>query len=346
MRSIPLIAATTVILAAAWACGGDDSGTGPNTDPIANFTGGPCTVAVACSFADLSSDPDGDNTITTRHWDFGDGSTVDNPGATPSHTYATAGTPTVTLTVTDNGGKSNTKTLAVTVSGGTPINTPPTASFTGGPCTVNVDCQFTDTSTDVDGDALTWSWNFGDGTPVVTIQSPTHRFAVAGNYTVSLTVTDDQGAASTPFTQQVTVAGASTQACTTVANSVICELGITTASHVTATLTGSECELGGNNLTVMQPYGQAVFFNMCALLPGATKTLLDANGAPVTITGPVRFRFQQGTASLGSPTPGAPAAHIEGTFPNWTISIDDGGNPTGPDEPDFTDVVFTVTAGQ
>ncbi len=80
MRSIPLIAATTVILAAAWACGGDDSGTGPNTDPIANFTGGPCTVAVACSFADLSSDPDGDNTITTRHWDFGDGTTVDNPG--------------------------------------------------------------------------------------------------------------------------------------------------------------------------------------------------------------------------------------------------------------------------
>ncbi len=156
----------------------------------------------------------------------------------------------MTLTVTDNGGKSNTKTLAVTVSGGTPTNTPPTASFTGGPCTVNVDCQFTDTSTDLDGDALTWSWNFGDGTAVVTTQSPTHRFAVAGNYTVSLTVTDDQGAASTPFTQQVTVAAASTQACTTVGSSVICELGITTASHVTATLTGSECELAGNNLTV------------------------------------------------------------------------------------------------
>ena len=85
-----------------------------------------CTVA--CSFADLSSDPDGDNTITTRHWDFGDGTTVDNPGATPSHTYATAGTPTVTLTVTDNGGKSNTKSLPVTVSGGT-TNTPPVASF-------------------------------------------------------------------------------------------------------------------------------------------------------------------------------------------------------------------------
>src|SRR6185312_12338580 len=72
MRSIPLMAATTVILAAAWACGGDDGGTGPDADPVANFTGGPCTVAVPCSFADVSTDPDGENTITTRHWDFGD----------------------------------------------------------------------------------------------------------------------------------------------------------------------------------------------------------------------------------------------------------------------------------
>ena len=130
MRSIPLMAATTVILAAAWACGGDGGGTGPDNDPVANFTGGPCTVAVPCSFADISTDPDGDNTITTRHWDFGDGTTVDNPGATPSHTYATAGSPTVTLTVTDNAGKSNTKSIQVTVSGGT-TNTPPVAGFSG-----------------------------------------------------------------------------------------------------------------------------------------------------------------------------------------------------------------------
>src|SRR6476469_2588425 len=136
MRSIPLMAATTVILAAAWACGGDGGGTGP----------------------------DSDNTITTRHGDFVDGSTVDNPGLTPSHTYATAGSPTVTLTVTDNGGKSNTKSIQVTVSG-TTTNTPPVASFVvPSTCQVNAACSFTDGSTDSDGTIASWSWNFGDGT--------------------------------------------------------------------------------------------------------------------------------------------------------------------------------------
>jgi PKD repeat protein len=348
MRSIPLMAATTVILAAAWACGGDGGGVEPNNDPVANFTGGPCTVGVACGFADLSTDPDGDNTITTRTWNWGDGSLPEsNLGPTPTHTFQTAGTPTVTLTVTDNGGKSNTKSLPITVSGGTPTNNPPTAGFTGGPCVVNVDCQFSDTSTDTDGTITGWSWNFGDGTPVVTGQaSLAHRFAAAGTYQVMLTVTDN-GGATAQITQSITVSAASASDCSVSGSVLTCEVSVTTASHVTVALTGSDCELGGNNLSVMQPYGQAVFFNICSLVPGApgtTKTLVDATGAPVLITGSLRFRFQQGTASAGSPTPGAPAGHIEGTFPNWTISIDDGGNPSGPGEPDFTDVIFTVTA--
>ena len=48
-----------------------------------------------------SQDPDG--SIASYVWDFGDG-TPDGSGATPSHTYAAAGTYTVTLTVTDNKG--------------------------------------------------------------------------------------------------------------------------------------------------------------------------------------------------------------------------------------------------
>ena len=47
-----------------------------------------------------SSDPDG--TVASYAWDFGDGST--GTGATPTHTYAAAGTFTVSLTVTDDGG--------------------------------------------------------------------------------------------------------------------------------------------------------------------------------------------------------------------------------------------------
>ncbi len=58
-----------------------------------------------------SSDIDG--TITSYNWDFGDEATGE--GVTSTHTYVTNGTYTVTLTVTDNGGLTNTDTSSVTV---------------------------------------------------------------------------------------------------------------------------------------------------------------------------------------------------------------------------------------
>ena len=45
-------------------------------------------------------------------------------------------------------------------------------------------------SSDPEGDVLTYSWNFGDGSPVSQEMSPTHTFVNDGTYTVSLTVTD------------------------------------------------------------------------------------------------------------------------------------------------------------
>jgi PKD repeat protein len=73
-----------------------------NQPPTAN-PGGPYTgeVGTAVSFDGTgSSDPDG--TVASYAWDFGDGAT--GTGATPSHTYATAGSFTVSLTVTDDDG--------------------------------------------------------------------------------------------------------------------------------------------------------------------------------------------------------------------------------------------------
>src|SRR5215212_5970230 len=105
MRSIRLLTATTVILAAAWACGGDGGGdTGANDDPSAAFTPPACTVNSPCTFTDASSDPQGNATITTRVWDFGEGP-VTATGITQDHTFLAAGTFPVKLTVTDNTGK-------------------------------------------------------------------------------------------------------------------------------------------------------------------------------------------------------------------------------------------------
>jgi PKD repeat protein len=73
----------------------------PNQLPIAAFTANPSatTVGSPVSFnGSASSDPDG--SIVSYAWQYGDGST--GSGVTTQHAYATAGTYTVRLTVTDN----------------------------------------------------------------------------------------------------------------------------------------------------------------------------------------------------------------------------------------------------
>ncbi|MDC8016197.1 PKD domain-containing protein [Tahibacter soli] len=84
-------------------------GTPPNAAPTANFSY--VTNGLAATFTDGSSDSDG--TIVSRAWNFGDGTT--STATNPAKTYAAAGTYTVSLTVTDNGGATQTKTSSVTV---------------------------------------------------------------------------------------------------------------------------------------------------------------------------------------------------------------------------------------
>ena len=48
-------------------------------------------------------------------------------------------------------------------------------------------------SIDYDGDALTYAWDFGDGSPASDQPSPQHTYTEAGTYKVSLTVTDSEG---------------------------------------------------------------------------------------------------------------------------------------------------------
>ena len=64
---------------------------------------------LACSFTDRSKDDDG--VVVSWHWDFGDGETSIQPS--PDHTYASRGHYQVSLTVTDDGGASDTRTRTV-----------------------------------------------------------------------------------------------------------------------------------------------------------------------------------------------------------------------------------------
>jgi PKD repeat protein len=94
-----------------------------NAAPTASLTFS-CTD-LTCSF-DGSASTDSDGTIVSYAWDFGDGITATDTLATASHTYAAAGTYTVSLTVTDDGGLTGSATQSVNV-------TAPAAATAPGP---------------------------------------------------------------------------------------------------------------------------------------------------------------------------------------------------------------------
>ena len=87
------------------------SGPAPNQPPTARFTSN-CSGG-ACTF-NGSTSSDSDGTVASYAWDFGDGGT--GTGVTPAHTYTSADTFHVTLTVTDNEGAQGSVTHDVTVS--------------------------------------------------------------------------------------------------------------------------------------------------------------------------------------------------------------------------------------
>jgi PKD repeat protein len=175
------------------ACGG--VGNGPsNTPPAVAFT--PSCVLLVCTFADGSTDADGQ--LTAYNWDFGDG-TAAAITKDAVHTYGTANTYPVSLTVTDNDGAATSVTQSVLVRA--PANVPPTAAFTSS-C-AGLACSFTGLGTDGDGTVVGFQWDLGDGAVAAT-QNATHAYTSAGTYAVGLTVTDDSGATGT-LSQQLTV---------------------------------------------------------------------------------------------------------------------------------------------
>lgn len=161
-----------------------------NQAPTAN-AGGPYTATLGETMVfdgTGSSDPDG--SISAYAWDFGDGTT--GTGPTPSHLYGAAGSYNVILTVTDDGGLTNTDTTSVTI--GEVINQPPVADA-GGPYsgTTSSPVAFDGSgSSDPDGTIDSYSWDFGDGTSGTGV-NPSHSYGTEGTYNVTLTVSDNDG---------------------------------------------------------------------------------------------------------------------------------------------------------
>jgi PKD repeat protein len=151
----------------------------------ASFTSSPASPAVnqSVQFTDTST-----GGPTSWSWNFGDGAT--SASRNPSHAFAAAGSYSVTLTAS-NASSSSSATRTVTVAAAPSV----AAAFTVAPAApaTGQTVQFTDTST---GSPTAWSWNFNDGS-TSTQRNPTHAFAAAGSYSVTLTASNAGGSSST-----------------------------------------------------------------------------------------------------------------------------------------------------
>ena len=124
-------------------------------------------------------------------WNFGDG-TDGQSGSNVSHVYTMGGTYPVKLMVNDNKG---TECSRDSTSMNITINTPPSAVLNA----VNAACTGGEVSfdgsgsSDPDGDILTYTWDFGDGTDLQSGSNVTHVYTMGGTYTVKLIVDDNKG---------------------------------------------------------------------------------------------------------------------------------------------------------
>jgi gliding motility-associated-like protein len=148
-----------------------------NPGPASAFVATTVCVGNPTIFTDQSSIQSGN--ITAWSWNFGDNTT--SAQQSPSHTYVNAGTYQVSLTTTSNNGCTNTVTIQVVV------NPLPQAAFTNTSVCVGSPTNFTDQSTISTGNINSWAWNFGDNSTAST-QNPSHTYAAAGTYTVTLVV--------------------------------------------------------------------------------------------------------------------------------------------------------------
>ncbi|GAI19291.1 unnamed protein product, partial [marine sediment metagenome] len=147
--------------------------------PYDGIEGDPLTFDGSASY-----DPDG--YISIYFWEFGDEETSDEEN--PTYEYAQEGSYPITLTVTDDHGETHSDSTTAEIA-----DTEPVAAFTALPLSGPEPLTVAFTSTSESYDGITYLWDFGDESAPSTEQSPTHVYAQGGDYTVTLTVTEDDG---------------------------------------------------------------------------------------------------------------------------------------------------------
>lgn len=150
-------------------------------NPTADFLMGSECLYNAVTFTDQSTIASG--SITGYEWDFGDNNTsaVQNP----SNQYASQNTYNVELVVTSDNGCTDTVVMPYI-----PLEIP-VASFGSVSDCVYDSLVFTENSTLLNPGSFLWS--FGDGSPIISTQNPSHLYSSVGSYDITLIVTSANG---------------------------------------------------------------------------------------------------------------------------------------------------------
>ncbi len=162
-----------------------------SSKPIVNFDGQNKTgcAPLTVSFQDLSNPFSGN--ISSWNWDFGDGNI--STEQSPTHTYITSDTFSVTLTITNSSGCRQTLQQKDFIQ----VLFTPTASFDydyTNVCKPPALVNFINTTKSRSG--TKWQWQFGDGTNSTQF-SPSHTYNTSGNFTAALTAVSAEGCSDT-----------------------------------------------------------------------------------------------------------------------------------------------------
>jgi PKD repeat protein len=171
-----------------------------NTAPTVSASASPTSLleGATTAFSATGSDPDGDALLYS--WNFGDGlsSSASADGFSIAHTYSTAGVYSAVVTVSDPVGSTATSTpilINVFKSSALPtarFTTSDVVGFVGQPLTFDATL-----STDPKNKITSYSWNFGDGSPLGINVLLSKIYDAVGTYSVSLTITNSDGLSAT-----------------------------------------------------------------------------------------------------------------------------------------------------
>jgi PKD repeat protein len=176
-----------------------------------------CTENV-CPF-DGRGSTDENPTALTYSWNFGTGQGTGS-GPVPTRRFTAPGTFNVVLTVRDEWNATATTTLPVTIA--EPAgNQAPSAVLLSNCIALACSVSSSGSADPNVGDVVTYTWNWGDGSPTVTGTTATRTYATPGTYTIELTARDGWGKATT-VTKTIVLTEPATNAPPTPAMAVTC----------------------------------------------------------------------------------------------------------------------------